>query len=235
MSKSAQPRRKPSERKPAARAEPEAPPAPAPLSSITRARPGRSEEGRREILLAATESFMRLGYSRASIDEIADQLGATKGRIYHYYRSKADILVDIHRHVLDLMLTEVAALADTKGSAADTIRAMAKRHSLIIMENLAMTRVALLSTTDLLVNEKQDTFYREVAESRAAYENLFVKVLERGIKSGEFRKANAQLMAKPLLGSLNWTIMWYVERNSTAGREEISNVIADYVLNGVSK
>jgi hypothetical protein len=42
-------------------------------------------------------------------------------------------------------------------------------------------------------------------------------------------------MAKPLLGSLNWTIMWYAERNSTAGREEIANAIADYVLNGVAK
>lgn len=177
---------------------------------------------------------MRLGYARASIDEIADQLGATKGRIYHYYRSKADILVDIHRHVLDLMLSELAPIAESKANAADVIRAMAKRHALIIMENLAMTRVALLSTTDLLVNEKHDTFFREVAESRATYENLFVRVLERGVRSGEFRKANVQLMAKPLLGSLNWTIMWYVERNSN-GREEIANAIADYVLYGVSK
>lgn len=200
----------------------------------TRARPGRSEEGRLEILAAATTAFMELGYARASIDEIADQLGATKGRVYHYYRSKADILMDIHRHVLDMMYREVKALAESE-TAAEALRAMVRRHVMIIMENLAFTRVALLSTTDLFVNERQRGFVKEISQVRSAYENLFVEVLERGMRSGEFRQANARLLAKPLLGSLNWTTMWYADRPgaSVASRREIADTVADYVMSGV--
>lgn len=199
---------------------------------VTRVRPGRNEEGRLEILAAATTAFMELGYARASIDEIADQLGATKGRVYHYYRSKADILMDIHRHVLDMMYREVKPFSEQE-SAAAALRAMAYRHVTIIMENLAFTRVALLSTTDLFVNERQRGFVSEISEVRSAYENMFVTVLERGMKSGDFRKANPRLLAKPLLGSLNWTTMWYADRPSSAPRGEIADTVADYVLNGV--
>lgn len=202
---------------------------------VTRVRPNRNEAGRLEILAAATSAFMRLGYARASIDEIADQLGATKGRVYHYYRSKADILVDVHRHVLDMMYDAVKPLAENAPSATEAIRAMAHRHAMIVMENLAFTRVALLSTTDLFVNEKDPALVSEITNVRRAYEALFIDVLERGMASGEFRRANPKLLAKPLLGSLNWTTMWYAERKeSTAeSRQEIANLIADFVVGGV--
>jgi len=180
---------------------------------------------------------MRLGYARASIDEIADQLNATKGRIYHYYRKKSDILIDIHRHVLDLMLTQVAPLARIDGSASDAIRAMSFRHAMVIMENLALTRVALLSTTDLLVNEKRERFVDEISNARSDYEGLFRSVIEAGMATGEFRKVDPGLLTKTLLGSLNWTIMWYVERGQSPAdtREEIAGIIADFILHGVSK
>ncbi|MBY8821693.1 TetR/AcrR family transcriptional regulator [Sphingomonas colocasiae] len=203
---------------------------------VTRVRPGRNEEGRLEILTAATTSFMQLGYARASIDEIADRLGATKGRVYHYYRSKADILMDIHRHVLDMMYAEVEPLADAE-NAADALRDMAYRHVMIVMKNLAFTRVALLSTTDLFMNEKQSDFVGEIGKVRRAYEDLFVTVLERGMRQGEFRETRARLLAKPLLGSLNWTTMWYVDRDGTTPetRAEIAEIVVDYVVGGVRK
>ncbi|WP_370177147.1 TetR/AcrR family transcriptional regulator [Alteriqipengyuania sp.] len=201
----------------------------------TRARPNRNEEGRLEILAAATDAFMRLGYARASIDEIADQMGATKGRVYHYYRSKADILMDIHRHVLDMMYSAAVAESQAAEDPADAIRRMVRRHALIVMENLAFTRVALLSTTDLFVNEKQQDFMAEISKVRRDYESLFIDNLRKGMDQGLFREADPKLLAKPLLGSLNWTTMWYLDRPSATdeSRAEIAELIVDYVMGGV--
>ena len=199
-------------------------------------RPNRNEAGRLEILAAATEAFMRLGYARASIDEIADQLGATKGRVYHYYRSKADILMDVHRHVLDLMMTGVRPLVDEGGPPAEVLRAMVHRHAMLVMENLSFTRVALPNTTDLLVAEKQD-FVREINRARSDYERMFTAVLQRGMDEGVFRQVDAALLAKPLLGSLNWTVIWYsdAKRGAAQSRQDIADIISDYALRGVLK
>lgn len=202
----------------------------------SRVRPNRNEEGRLEILAAATEAFMRLGYARASIDEIADQLGSTKGRVYHYYRSKADILMDVHRHVLDLMMIGVKPLSDAGGPPAKVLRAMVHRHATLVMENLSFTRVALPNTTDLLVAEKRD-FVKEINKARSEYERMFVDVLERGMSEGVFRRTDPALLAKPLLGSLNWTVIWYADnkRGAAQSRQEIADIIADYALGGVLK
>lgn len=204
-------------------------------TQTTRARPNRNEEGRLEILAAATDAFMRLGYTRASIDEIADHMGATKGRVYHYYRSKADILMDIHRHVLDMMYGQVSIEREGVSDPVEALRLMARRHALIVMENLAFTRVALLSTTDLFLNEKQQEFMAEISKVRRDYETLFVGTLRNGMDEGVFRKADARLLAKPLLGSLNWTTMWYIDRADTtdADRSGIAETIVDYVVGGV--
>lgn len=75
------------------------------------ARPAARGEGRDAILEAAAAAFTERGYTATTIDDIADRLGATKGRVYHYYRSKADIFLDIHRYAMQRMLDEMTPLA----------------------------------------------------------------------------------------------------------------------------
>src|SRR5690554_6407230 len=75
------------------------------------ARPQASDAAREEILDAAALAFMQKGFTATSIDDVADSLGATKGRIYHYYRSKTDIFIDVHLEALRQLLENVGAIA----------------------------------------------------------------------------------------------------------------------------
>jgi AcrR family transcriptional regulator len=50
---------------------------------------------RRQLLAAARDVFGELGYARASLDEIADRAGFTKGAVYSHFRSKADLFVSL--------------------------------------------------------------------------------------------------------------------------------------------
>ena len=47
------------------------------------------------ILLAALRLFARDGYEAASVSDIADQLGITKGALYRHYSGKRDVLDSI--------------------------------------------------------------------------------------------------------------------------------------------
>lgn len=51
------------------------------------------ERTRRRILAAATEHFVRHGYRKASVDDIARQAGVAKGTVYLHFKSKADLLL----------------------------------------------------------------------------------------------------------------------------------------------
>jgi len=51
------------------------------------------ERRRRRILLAATALFLKQGYARTSIEDIAREAGVAKGTVYQYFHNKADLLV----------------------------------------------------------------------------------------------------------------------------------------------
>src|SRR5438874_2181587 len=60
---------------------------------IRRGNPRLEGVDRREsILRASAEVFRRRGYNRSTIEEIAAELLLTKAGVYHYFRSKQEIL-----------------------------------------------------------------------------------------------------------------------------------------------
>ncbi len=50
------------------------------------------EKKRRRILKAATELFIRHGYRRTSVADIASQAGVAKGTVYLYFKTKTELL-----------------------------------------------------------------------------------------------------------------------------------------------
>ncbi|HEX2137160.1 MAG TPA: helix-turn-helix domain-containing protein, partial [Microvirga sp.] len=68
-------------------------------------------EARDEILRAAAEVFMEFGYAATSIDAVAERLGATKGRIYHYFGSKAELYFDVQIAAMERLIREIEPIA----------------------------------------------------------------------------------------------------------------------------
>src|SRR4051812_50087924 len=89
--------------------------------------PGNGSESRDEILRAAAELFMEFGYAATSIDAVAERLGATKGRIYHHYRSKADLFLDVQMAAMTRLAAEGEPIARRPGTAFVRLAAMALR------------------------------------------------------------------------------------------------------------
>lgn len=53
-----------------------------------------------EVVQAAELVFRRRGFARASLEEIAEELGVWKGSLYNYISTKEDLLVACHVAVL---------------------------------------------------------------------------------------------------------------------------------------
>jgi len=70
---------------------------------------------RERILDIALELFIERGYDKTSIRDIAEQLGTTKAALYYHFKSKADILLELHLRLHGLgerVLNELEALPD---------------------------------------------------------------------------------------------------------------------------
>jgi AcrR family transcriptional regulator len=70
--------------------------------------PGEREDRRPELLAAANRVFAEKGYVSASLEEVAGHLGILEGSLYHYVRSKEELLY--------------AIMSETYGTAVDVVR-----------------------------------------------------------------------------------------------------------------
>lgn len=209
-------------------------------SSLVVNRPGISEEIRADILHAAATAFNKRGYAGTSIDDVADTLGATKGRIYHYYRSKADIFLDIHLESLRALLERVGSIAaEKKLRPRERMREMCLAHAIVLMTQMTYQKTTMLGLNRFLLSISapyQDAARQRINTLRDEYENLFVSTIAEGIKSGDFRTVDPRFATKPLLGALNYATTWYEDGGDGKpdAWQEIANGLADYCVSGLA-
>jgi len=157
-------------------------------------------ESRKRIIDAAMDVFSMKGYAKASIREIAKAAGISIGGVYLYFRNKEELYKSL---INDRMLNIGSKLELTDGSAKSAAEALSdflKLH----LEN------ALKHKEFILLHIREHGFSFGVAEKRKFFRKqreLIEKILLRGIKAGEFRRCNANDMAKIIMGSLRGIIL----------------------------
>lgn len=98
---------------------------------MTGAKPGRREryaaQTRAAVLDAAKTLFIANGFYETSVDEIAQEAEASKGAVYHHFRDKRQIFVEVYRASQEVIVRKViTSMATSTGDPWDRV-AMALR------------------------------------------------------------------------------------------------------------
>lgn len=168
--------------------------------------------GRDAVLRSASHVFMKRGYEGTALDDIANHMDSTKGRIYHYFRSKADLFLAIHLAAMESAIGTVEPIAASSESANARLSEMVRAHAQLIVRDFSFQKVAV-QAVDRPLPIQASNAQRETSEHiyamRRRYEKFFRDVLDEGILDGSFREMHSGICAKAILGSLNWMTIWY--------------------------
>jgi len=201
----------------------------------------RSEgEPREEILRNAAELFMDLGYKATSIDAIAERMGATKGRVYYYYKSKAEIFFDIQMTAMSVLLEAIRPLAAAPGSPPEKLERMTRAHTEILIRELPIQKVTVQGLERELMAAaglRHRKTLREIMRMRDEYEQIFAEVIDEGTRQGFFPDLPPRLLSKPFFGALNWLTVWYRPRvlETDEDRMELVEALTGFVMRGIRK
>ncbi len=191
--------------------------------------PHSTEDRRKQqILETAALVFARLGYA-ASIDQIAEEMGVTKGHIYYYFNSKQDILFQIFRQAMDLFLAQISSVNILGLPPDQRLKGIFKKHISAICENRAIMTVFMDLRRDLIPDH-----WSEIANSRNEYEELLQELIREGAKKGYFDVENEKIISYTLLGAINWVYVWYQESGEHSV-EVVAEMMSDYLLRGLKK
>lgn len=201
-------------------------------------KPKKQLFNRAQIVEYAARMFMEHGYASTSIDMIARSMGCTKGYIYNYFESKVEIYFSIHRQAMENVISAVSPIFSRDESARSKLEAMCQAHMNLIVEETHFSRVSILGLEMHVIERtaaKERSELRQIGTMRDRYEQMYTEVIAGGVEDGVFRKCNPKIVAKALLGSLNWTVLWYnpQERLSKEATRRTVREVLDYVLLGV--
>ena len=77
-------------------------------------KPDVSEERKSQILDAAMNTFARMGFHKARMDDVAEEAGLSKGALYWYFKSKDAIIGAILDRLFNLALKDLRTLQASK-------------------------------------------------------------------------------------------------------------------------
>lgn len=196
------------------------------------------EAARTVILDVAADVFQRQGFNRATIDDIAEGIGATKGRVYYYFRSKFDIYLAVYEHGMRLVREAVEPHAEAPGTGRDRLLAMSQAHAENLMINLRYHNTihqGIHRQTTPALKARQAQQLAELNGIRDDYESMFRRVVIEGMDDGSLRPGDPQLTARMLLSSLNSIDAWFRTRPGQSADEvrDLAVEITSMLISGL--
>ncbi|MDT7836076.1 TetR/AcrR family transcriptional regulator [Aquabacterium sp. OR-4] len=190
---------------------------------------GRSAgyDDQREMILArAGELFANRGYAATSMNQVAEACGLSKATLYHYYRDKYALLVQLAEgHVQRLH----ALVAEVEGEALAPEPRLRRLIQRFVAEYADAQHAHRVLTEDVKFLEPEDA--RRVLG------------LEREVVAGMARAVVAvrpdldgEQMPKPLtmllFGMINWMFTW-MRPDGGLSHEAMAPIVADLFLGGL--
>ena len=149
------------------------------------------------VLLAAASMFRERGYAFTTTRELAARIGLQKATLYHYVRSKEDLLFKI---CVECVGSGIQALSDAIAVTPeeDRLKAMIKAHIMVSLRDRDMHATMLVELRALSPDRRAT-----VVGLRDQYEALFRSAINDGQKCGRLRTdITAQYLTLSLLNLL---------------------------------
>lgn len=169
---------------------------------------------------AAVELFAERGYTATGIRDISKRVGLTSAALYHYTGGKELLLAGVMRDSLVEMLARGReALAFSDDPAVQLAR-LVMMHVGVQAFNPCSARVTD-SEVRSLTTVNRDT----VVGLRNEYESLWQRVLDSGVRSGQFHVQDTRIARLALVEMCNGVVNWY----KPDGRMSVAGIQAHFV------
>ena len=193
------------------------------------------KESVQRLMDVARREFIAKGYDAATVEEIAASAGLTKGAVYFYFKSKANLLLSLLDEAERLTVEPAVAAVETaaaQGTARDQIVAFLHSQSLAGAEHADRMLLVILMSAELHGRGGElDTRLRSINDRM---QQLLARVVTDGKRAGEFTSdvPTAELVSVILAVNQGCYLEWYRRRDELRGADLV-RALRTVVLYGV--
>ena len=209
-------------------------------SGIERRRRAAAEDGTaaykqrfEELVAAAARVFREKGFGRATVGDIAREMGTDRATVYYYVRNKADLFRLVVREKLAENTRRIEANAKAPTPASEKLRAAIQDLMTSFHESYPYLYVYVQEDVRR-VDSTDDDWTREMTGLGRRYDAAMVRIIKQGLADGSLESPlPPKVLAYSIIGMLNWSYRWFRVDGPLTGAE-IGDALADLVLSGLA-
>jgi AcrR family transcriptional regulator len=159
---------------------------------------------RERIIGAAVELFYERGYEHSTLEAVAERLGVTKPFIYAHFTSKAEILAEICGRGIRSSLEAIDGVLDMDATPTEKLGMLGRRFVTSVLAN--QKPIAIFTREEKSLAPKD---FKRISDMRRSFDAKLNRLLNMGIRSGEFRIPDPAIAALAIGGMVSWAYVWY--------------------------
>ena len=190
------------------------------------------EDKRQQLLGAAVRVFARKGFHASRVGDIAEEAGVAHGLLYHYFKSKDQVLEAVFHDNWSILVTRIELVEESDEPAADQIRHIAA----IVLR----TWLHLPDVVRVVIQEfgRSPELPERIGELTLPIDVL-QRVIARGIERGEFRKdVDPAFAATVVYGSIDELLTAWVLGRLPSDEDAVARAeqtLVEVILLGLQK
>ncbi len=193
---------------------------------MARTRANDYDKKRQAILSQSATLFAQHGFTGTSITMIAEACGVSKALMYHYYKSKDDVLFDLLADHLNHLVAVVEAAAQSASNGAERLHAIS--NALLEAYRGADAQHQVQISSLKLLPLPQQSVLKELERKLVA---TFSSAIAAALPTVGARRDVLKPMTMSLFGMLNWHYLWFRDGKGMT-REAYAAMAVNLVLAG---
>lgn len=182
---------------------------------------------RKEILKVAANLMSKNGYKGVSLQSITDLVGIHKSTLFHYFKNKEQIMIEIIDLAYEELVNSVFWIFKEKDIAPEEkLRLAMVGHITSLVKSIDNVNVFISEMRYL--SHKNRKKYNEI---RKEYETGLVRIIDEIKKTNGslFRGMDSKVVANGIFGMCNGVGRWY-KKDGKLQAEEIANIFFRMIM-----
>lgn len=181
---------------------------------------------RTAVIHTAARLIKARGYENVSLVDIADELHIAKPTLYHYFKSKGELVRELFAIATNAFLDPAVNPEDYPRVAgltgAEQLERFIRRGARVVTDDIGSALVTLpVGRPEFLQLQPEAQHVRRMAD----------EIIRTGIEDGSLIACDAETTYQFILGTLRHLPTWFA--NTHRPLEDISDALRDLVMRGV--
>ncbi|MFN3967089.1 MAG: TetR/AcrR family transcriptional regulator [Endomicrobiia bacterium] len=192
------------------------------------------EEKRNKIIQASINVFVKKGFFKTQMEDIAREAGVAKGTLYLYFKSKEELFASFFENIFEQAFSDIEKIKNMSASAIDKLKIIVKNQIEFCQKNLElfmmidrelhnMDKTLKMTNTKKIMKKYEDIIYS------------LSEIVKQGIKEKSIKNIDPVLISVILIDAVKSVVFRNVKFHS---KEKLTNqipVVLDILLNGIGR